>query len=108
MSETLSPVFAALGDETRWRILVRLSEQPASASRLAPELPISRQAIVKHLEVLRAVGLVEAEARGREVVYAPVGARLSALARELERIGRAWDTRLLQLKTLAEQPPPLA
>ncbi|HZA71767.1 MAG TPA: metalloregulator ArsR/SmtB family transcription factor [Propionibacteriaceae bacterium] len=108
MTETLSPVFAALGDETRWRILVRLSERPSSASRLAPDLPISRQAIVKHLEVLRAVGLVEVEQRGREMVYFAVGARLSTLARELERIGRAWDARLLQIKTLAEQPTPPA
>ena len=46
MTETLSPVFAALGDETRWTILARLAERPSSASRLAPELPISRQAIV--------------------------------------------------------------
>lgn len=105
MAETLSPVFAALGDQTRWRLLVRLAERPSSASRLAPELPISRQAIVKHLEVLRAVGLVEAEQRGREVVYSAIGARLSTLARELERIGRAWDARLLQIKALAEQPP---
>jgi hypothetical protein len=40
------------------------------------------------------------------MVYSPVGARLSRLARELERIGRAWDARLLQIKALAEQPPP--
>ena len=105
MTEPLSPIFAALGDETRWAILVRLAERPSSASRLAPELPISRQAIVRHLEVLRAVGLVEVQAQGREMVYSAVGARLSRLAGELERIGRAWDARLLQIKTLAEQPP---
>ena len=72
---------------------------------LAPELPISRQAIVRHLEVLRAVGLVEVRPQGREMVYSAVGARLSRPAGELERIGRAWDTRLLQIKPLAEQPP---
>ena len=105
MTETLSPVFAALGDETRWTILARLAERPSSASRLAPELPISRQAIVRHLEVLRAVGLVEVQPQGREMVYSAVGSRLSRLASELERIGRAWDARLLQIKTLAEQPP---
>ena len=108
MTETLAPVFAALGDETRWTILVRLAEGPSSASRLADEFPISRQAIVRHLEVLRAVGLVEVQPRGREMVYSAVGARLSRLARELERIGRAWDARLLQIKTLAEEPPPPA
>jgi predicted transcriptional regulator len=108
MTETLSPVFAALGEQTRWTILVRLAERPSSASRLALELPISRQAIVKHLEVLRAVGLVEAQPHGREMVYSAVGSRLSRLAAELERIGRAWDARLLQIKTLAEQPSPPA
>ena len=42
----LAPVFAALGDETRWAILARLGEAPASASALARELPISRQALI--------------------------------------------------------------
>jgi hypothetical protein len=58
--------------------------------------------------VLRAVGLVEVQAQGREMVYSAVGARLSRLTGELERIGRAWDARLLQIKALAEQPPPSA
>ena len=61
---TLTPVFAALGDDTRWAILARLGEAPASASALARELPISRQAIVKHLEVLDGAGLVD-QRRGR-------------------------------------------
>lgn len=102
MAELLAPVFAALGDETRWEILTRLGRRPASASALATELPISRQAIVKHLEQLRAAGLVESEQRGREVVHRAVGGRLSALARELERIGDAWDARLAGIKELAE------
>ncbi len=102
MSETLSPVFAALGDETRWQILVRLGERPASASALARDLPITRQAVVRHLDVLRAAGLVEAYPRGREVVFTPIGGRLSALARELDRIADAWDARLSRIKELAE------
>ncbi|MFI8488342.1 ArsR/SmtB family transcription factor [Streptomyces rubrogriseus] len=100
----LPAVCAALGDPTRWEILARLGEAPVSASELARTLPVSRQAIVKHLEVLREVGLVESERRGREVVHVAVGARLGALARELDRIGRSWETRLLRIKTLAEQP----
>ncbi|MET8468748.1 metalloregulator ArsR/SmtB family transcription factor [Streptomyces sp. NPDC006422] len=95
-------VCAALGDATRWEILTRLGRGPLSASALARELPVSRQAIGKHLDVLREVGLVESEQRGREVVYVAVGARLGALARELDRIGRSWETRLLRLKQLAE------
>jgi DNA-binding transcriptional ArsR family regulator len=95
-------VFAALGDDTRWAILARLGEGPASASALAREFPISRQAIVKHLEVLRAAGLVESEQRGRELVHRALGGRLSDVARELEKIGSAWESRLASIKRLAE------
>lgn len=105
MTGTLSPVFAALGDETRWQILVRLGERPASASAVARDLPITRQAVTRHLEVLRAAGLVEAYPRGRELVFTPLGGRLSSLARELDRIADAWDSRLRRIKELAEQAP---
>jgi DNA-binding transcriptional ArsR family regulator len=100
--EQLTTVFAALGDDTRWAILARLGESPASASALARELPVSRQAIVKHLHVLEAVGLVESEQRGREIVHRAIGGRLSDVARQLERIGQRWDTRLAGIKRLAE------
>ena len=100
--QPLAPVFSALADDNRWRILARLGQQPASASALAAEFPISRQAIVKHLEILRAAGLVESEQRGREIVYHALGARLSGLARELDRIATAWDVRLAQIKAMAE------
>jgi predicted transcriptional regulator len=56
------PVFAALGDETRWSVLVALGEGDASASALAGRLPVSRQAIAKHLAVLEEVA---AAVRGR-------------------------------------------
>jgi DNA-binding transcriptional ArsR family regulator len=102
MTASLAPVFAALADDTRWAILARLGESPASASALAREFPISRQAIVKHLEVLRASALVESEQRGRELVHRAVGGRLNDVARELEQIAGAWDRRLAQLKRLAE------
>jgi DNA-binding transcriptional ArsR family regulator len=101
--ETLAPVCAALGDDTRWAILARLGEAPASASALARELPISRQGIVKHLDLLSAAGLVESERQGRELVYRALGGRLSDVGRELERIGRAWDVRLARIKRLAER-----
>ncbi len=100
----LTGVFAAMADETRWAILVRLGEAPASASALAREFPISRQAIVKHLEVLRGAGLVETEHRGREIVYRALGGRLSDLARDLDRIAGDWQRRLRRIKFLAENP----
>lgn len=100
----LPTMCAALGDPTRWDILTRLGRSPMSASALARVLPVTRQAIGKHLEVLAEVGLVTAERQGREVVYVAVGGRLNALARELDRIGRSWDARLQKIKTLAESP----
>jgi DNA-binding transcriptional ArsR family regulator len=96
-------VFAALADDTRWRILTRLGHAPASASALARELPVSRQAIVKHLEVLRGAGLVEAETVGRELVHRALGSSLSSLARDLDRLAAVWDRRLGDIKRLAEE-----
>ena len=104
MSTAPTVVFAALADDTRWTILTRLGEAPASASALARELPVSRQAIVKHLEVLRGAGLVEAEHQGRELVHRAIGGRLSDVARDLERIAAGWDRRLARIKRLAEGP----
>lgn len=101
-TKTVVPVCAALGDETRWSILTTLGEAPASASALAATLPVSRQAIAKHLEVLHRVGLVVPVRVGREVRYRVLGAELSATARRLEAIGAAWEQRLADIKTIAE------
>ncbi|GEK87743.1 ArsR/SmtB family transcription factor [Microbacterium aerolatum] len=98
----LAPVFAALADETRWSILAALGEGDASASALAGRLPVSRQAIAKHLSVLQEVGLVEPVPVGREVRYRVVGASLNATARLLDEIGRQWDRRLAAIKEIAE------
>jgi DNA-binding transcriptional ArsR family regulator len=99
---TLVPVFAALGDETRWSILTALGEGDASASALAGRLPVTRQAIARHLTVLHEAGLVEPVRVGREVRYRVVGAELAATARRLDAIGAEWDRRLAAIKELAE------
>ncbi|MEZ0050330.1 DNA-binding transcriptional ArsR family regulator [Mycobacterium sp. MAA66] len=93
---------AVLADETRWHILTELGRADLSASALAERLPVSRQAIAKHLGVLSDAGLVESVRVGREIRYRALGARLSALATELERIGRQWDRRLAAIKRIAE------
>lgn len=103
MTATLVPVFAALGDETRWSILAALGEGDASASALAGRLPVTRQAIAKHLAVLAEVGLVEPVRVGREVRYRVVGSSLSATARRLDAIGAQWDRRLAGIKEIAEE-----
>lgn len=102
MTPTPVPVLAALGDDTRWSILVELSRAEASASALARRLPISRQAIAKHMRVLETVGLVERQIVGKEVRYQAVGATLSDTARRLEQLGVLWDRRLQRIKELAE------
>jgi len=102
VTSTLVPVFAALGDETRWSILTALGEGDASASALAGRLPVSRQAIAKHLAVLQQVGLVEPVRVGRELQYRVLGAQLALTARDLDRIGAEWDRRLAVIKEIAE------
>ena len=102
MIETLVPVFAALGDETRWSILAALGEGDASASALAERLPVSRQAIAKHLALLHQVGLVEPIRAGREVQYRVIGSQLTATAHRLDAIGAEWDRRLAAIKEIAE------
>ncbi|GAA2982367.1 DNA-binding transcriptional ArsR family regulator [Microbacterium terrae] len=102
MPEALTAVFAALGDDTRWSILEALGEGDASASALAGRLPVTRQAIAKHLAVLQEVGLVEPVRVGREVRFRVVGAQLEATARRLDAIGVQWDRRLAAIKQIAE------
>ena len=99
---TLVATFAALGDPTRWAVLSALGSGDASASSLASQLPVSRQAIAKHLAVLAEVGLVETVRVGREVRYRVLGSELSATARELERVGSLWEARLRAIKEIAE------
>jgi len=102
-SAGLVQTFAALADQTRWDILTRLGSRELSASSLATELPVSRQAIAKHLAALTDAGLVEPVRHGREIRYVALGARLSAVADQLDRIGSEWDARLTRIKEIAER-----
>lgn len=97
------PVLAALADPTRRAVFERLNSWgPASASKLASELPISRQAIAKHLSLLDSVGLVDRTVEGREVVYTARVAPLADVAGWLETVGMDWDTRLERLRRAFE------
>jgi DNA-binding transcriptional ArsR family regulator len=95
-------VFAALGDDHRLLLLRRLGAGPASATALARDATISRQAVVKHLRVLEGAGLVEAHRTGREVVFAVRPDGLARTARWLDDIAAAWDRRLADLRSTAE------
>jgi len=93
------PVLAALADPTRRAVFERLnSEGPASASQLAIELPVSRQAISKHLSQLGSVGLVDRSQQGREVVFSARVGPLGEVATWLENVGNEWDERLEKLR----------
>ncbi|MCX4982538.1 helix-turn-helix transcriptional regulator [Streptomyces sp. NBC_00572] len=96
-------VLGALADPTRRRLLDLLAEQgEATATALAARLPVSRQAIVKHLTVLDTAGLVSSARVGREVRYAVRPAALDATARWMAALAADWDRRLADIKRIAE------
>jgi DNA-binding transcriptional ArsR family regulator len=96
-SDAAGPVFSALADPTRRRLLTTIAEQPATATELASELPISRQAVVKHLNALSDAGLLERERAGRDVRYHVTPAPLSAAVSWMAEVGGQWDGRLAAL-----------
>jgi DNA-binding transcriptional ArsR family regulator len=96
-------VLDALSDATRRRVLdVLAARGAASATRLADDLPVTRQAIVKHLAVLEAAGLVTGARVSREVRYAVVPDRLASAGRLMAAVAADWDRRLVALKRIAE------
>lgn len=98
----MSDVFDALGDPTRRHIVESLSEGEASATQLAADLPVTRQAVAKHLSALREAGLVESRRHGRETLYRVNAAPLDAAAAWIVRVGGEWDARLERLRALVE------
>lgn len=95
-------VFDALGDPTRRHIVESLSRQEASATQLAAELPVTRQAVAKHLSALRDAGIVDARKHGRETLYRVNTEPLDAAAAWIVRVGGQWDVRLERLRGLVE------
>lgn len=92
-------VFSALADPTRRRLLETLSSgRTVTASGLAERLPISRQAVAKHLASLREAKLVSSERVGRETVYELRPEPLDDAAAWIEKVGSEWDTRLAALR----------
>ena len=102
-----APIFAALGDETRLRIVGRLCEGgPMSIVRLTEGAEVSRQAITKHLHALEQAGLVSSSRDGRERVWELRTRRLAEVRRYLDQISAQWDAALGRLKTLVEKNDP--
>jgi DNA-binding transcriptional ArsR family regulator len=96
-------IFAALGDETRLRLIARMSDAgPLSIASLADGFDISRQAISKHLRVMNEAGLAKSGRRGRETVWQLEQDGLAEARRYLQTISKDWDDKLRRLKQLVE------
>jgi DNA-binding transcriptional ArsR family regulator len=98
----VAEVFFALGDETRLSILAKLRSGALSATALADGAGVTRQAIVKHLQVLDGAGLVAHRKYGREVLYTPDTRRLEEARAFLEMISAGWDRAIDRLTDMVE------
>lgn len=98
-----APLFAALGDENRLRLVSRLCRGgPMSITRLTAGSNVTRQAITKHLRVMEKAGLVRSTRCGRESVWQLHRRRLEEARRHLDRISKQWDEALGRLQALVE------
>jgi DNA-binding transcriptional ArsR family regulator len=98
-----APVFAALGDATRLRIVARLClGGPQSIVRITDGASVTRQAVTKHLHALAEAGLVRSTREGRERIWEIDPRRLSAATRFLEQISKQWDDTLERLRAFVE------
>ena len=98
-----APVFAALGDDTRLRLVSRLcTGGPASISALSAGAGVTRQAVTKHLHVLAQAGLVQGTRRGRERIWELQPGRIEDARHYLDVIARQWDEALAKLKRFVE------
>lgn len=102
-TRTGAPIFAALGDETRLRIVAKLSAgDPLSIVRLTEGEAMTRQAITKHLAVLAEAGLVRDVRRGRERLWALEPSPLETARRYLDLVSERWDAALTRLAAMVE------
>lgn len=98
-----APVFAALGDEQRLRIVARLADEgPLSIAALTDGANVTRQAVTKHLRVLEGAGLVRGSREGRENVWTLDPKRLERAQKHLETISKQWDDALERLRAFVE------
>jgi ArsR family transcriptional regulator, cadmium/lead-responsive transcriptional repressor len=103
--EQTGRVFSALADPTRRRLLSALSATPATATELAGDLPISRQAVAKHLTALADAGLLERERVGRDIRYRVTPEPLTEAVSWMAAVGGQWDRRLASLRQTVDAPP---
>jgi DNA-binding transcriptional ArsR family regulator len=105
--QAAAALFFALGDGTRLSVVKKLGAGGAlSATALSDGAQVTRQAIVKHLQVLEGAGLVSHEKRGREVLYCLEPARLDDARSFLDSVSASWDRALERLRRLVEEQEP--
>ena len=98
-------IFAALGDATRREVIRALSQNgPSTATGLAANLPVTRQAVIKHLNALADAGLVTATRRGRERLYQISPRPLTDAVSWIADLGARWDERLAALRDHVAAP----
>ncbi|MFF9776166.1 ArsR/SmtB family transcription factor [Streptomyces sp. NPDC013978] len=103
MSVTIDDeLWSAVGDPIRRRMLDLLLTGGGTATTLSERLPVTRQAVAKHLAVLDRVGLVHVTPSGRERLYRVDEAQLARAVAQLSSVGAAWDARLHRIKRIAE------
>ena len=96
-------LWSAIGDPTRRRLLdLLLVDGVGTATTLSAQLPVTRQAVAKHLAVLDRVGLVTATPVGRESRYHVDEEQLARAIAQLAAVGTAWDARMRRIKRIAE------
>jgi DNA-binding transcriptional ArsR family regulator len=97
-------LWEAMADPTRRKLLdLLVARGQATATTLTAEMPVSRQAISKHLVILQRVGLINSHRQGREVRYEVREQRLAEATGALAEVANRWDRRLRAIKQLAEQ-----
>jgi DNA-binding transcriptional ArsR family regulator len=96
-------VFTALADPTRRQLMSWLATRPATATELADRLPISRQAIAKHLGVLDEARLIARERHGREVRYRLEAERLVTASEWIATVSARWEARIGRLRRYLEE-----
>lgn len=98
-----APVFAALGDRTRLRLVTRLCDEgPLSIARLSDGAGVTRQAVTKHLNALAGAGVVRGARRGRERIWELEPKRLEMASRYLDEVSGQWDAAIDRLRVFLE------
>ncbi len=96
-------LFAAIADPTRRQLVMMLAENsPRTATQLAEEFPITRQGIIKHLDLLAKAGLVRVQTYGREKRYWLAPEALNRVSSWIDDVGTKWEERLQRLKNFVE------